>query len=141
VLGVLSLVNLSVEFAKTGFVKLSVAKGADMARMPRKFVVDEDEVGVYHCINRCVRRAFLCGTDEVSGQCFDHRKQFIQDRRVARPFTVGCRRHRMPHRPYPICQSTLNLSSPSIPGGHRMGSPTDLCSMYQRAELHCQATA
>ena len=51
-----------------------------MARMPRKFVVDDDEVGVYHCINRCVRRAFLCGTDEVSGQCFDHRKQFIQDR-------------------------------------------------------------
>ena len=51
-----------------------------MARMPRKFVVDEDEVGVYHCINRCVRRAFLCGTDEVSGKCFDHRKQFIQDR-------------------------------------------------------------
>ena len=52
----------------------------DMARMPRKFVVDDDEVGVYHCINRCVRRALLCGTDEVSGQCFDHRKQFIQDR-------------------------------------------------------------
>ena len=51
-----------------------------MARMPRKFVVDDGEVGVYHCINRCVRRAFLCGTDEVSGQCFDHRKQFIQDR-------------------------------------------------------------
>ena len=51
-----------------------------MARMPRKYVVDEDEVGVYHCINRCVRRAFLCGTDQVSGKCFDHRKQFIQDR-------------------------------------------------------------
>jgi REP element-mobilizing transposase RayT len=48
--------------------------------MPRKYVVDEDEVGVYHCINRCVRRAFLCGTDKHSGQCFDHRKQWIQDR-------------------------------------------------------------
>jgi len=51
-----------------------------MARIPRKYVVDEDEVGVYHCINRCVRRAFLCGTDSVTGQCFDHRKQWIQDR-------------------------------------------------------------
>ena len=27
-----------------------------------------------------VRRAFLCGTDEVSGKCFDHRKHRIQDR-------------------------------------------------------------
>ena len=51
-----------------------------MARMPRKYVVDEDEVGVYHCINRCVRRAFLCGTDKATGQCFDHRKQWIQER-------------------------------------------------------------
>jgi REP element-mobilizing transposase RayT len=51
-----------------------------MARMPRKYVVAEDETGVHHCINRCVRRAYLCGTDEVSGKCFDHRKQFIQDR-------------------------------------------------------------
>ena len=51
-----------------------------MARMPRKHVVDEDEVGVYHCINRCVRRAFLCGTDTVTGQCFDHRKLWIQKR-------------------------------------------------------------
>jgi len=40
----------------------------------------EEEVGVYHCINRCVRRAFLCGTDSVTGQCCDHPKQWIQDR-------------------------------------------------------------
>ena len=51
-----------------------------MPRIPRKFVFDPTEVGVYHCINRCVRRAFLCGTDEVSGKCFDHRKGWIQSR-------------------------------------------------------------
>ena len=38
-----------------------------MPRIPRKFVFDPTEVGVYHCINRCVRRAFLCGTDDLTG--------------------------------------------------------------------------
>ena len=51
-----------------------------MARIPRKHLIETADVGVYHCINRCVRRAFLCGTDEVSWKCFDHRKQWIQDR-------------------------------------------------------------
>ena len=35
--------------------------------MARKTVVDTDEVRVYHCIYRCVRRAFLCGYDACEG--------------------------------------------------------------------------
>jgi REP element-mobilizing transposase RayT len=48
-----------------------------MPRIARKFVFDPDNEGVYHCINRCVRRAFLCGTDSVSRKCFDHRKEWL----------------------------------------------------------------
>jgi REP element-mobilizing transposase RayT len=51
-----------------------------MPRIRRRFLLEPSEVGVYHCINRCVRRSFLCGTDHVSGKCYDHRKQWIQDR-------------------------------------------------------------
>ena len=29
--------------------------------VPRREIVKEEKVGVYHCISRCVRRAFLCG--------------------------------------------------------------------------------
>ena len=40
----------------------------------RKMIVDSKVTPFYHCISRCVRRAFLCGGENV------HRKQWIEDR-------------------------------------------------------------
>ena len=51
-----------------------------MARPNRCEILAEDEVAVLHVFSRCVRRAFLCGVDPLTGACYDHRKQFIQDR-------------------------------------------------------------
>jgi len=51
-----------------------------MPAYARKEIVDEAVVGIYHCVSRCVRRAFLCGVDRYSGKNFDHRKVWVRDR-------------------------------------------------------------
>lgn len=46
----------------------------------RKYQISLEDTPFYHIYNRCVRRAFLCGTDKYSGKCYEHRRQLIVDR-------------------------------------------------------------
>lgn len=43
-----------------------------MPRLARYEVLDPGEIQVLHCVQRCVRRAFLCGQDPLTGQSFEH---------------------------------------------------------------------
>lgn len=47
---------------------------------PRRQLVDPTSPGYFHCVTRCVRRAFLCGFDAETGDSFEHRKQWVEER-------------------------------------------------------------
>ena len=51
--------------------------------LPRYAQVSLDATSYYHCISRCVRRAFLCGVDSTSGKSFEHRRQWIENKLLA----------------------------------------------------------
>jgi hypothetical protein len=49
-----------------------------MPASARKTVVDLNTVGVYHVWGRCVRRAWLCGNDPISGVDHSERRDWIR---------------------------------------------------------------
>ena len=44
--------------------------------------VSLEDTPYYHCISRCVRRAFLCGEDSVTGENYEHRKSWVVEKLV-----------------------------------------------------------
>ncbi|RLQ20148.1 transposase [Seongchinamella sediminis] len=48
--------------------------------LPRRSQVALAETPYYHCVARCVRRAFLCGKDPYTEKNFEHRRQWLVDR-------------------------------------------------------------
>lgn len=63
-----------------------------MARQARGELLDPREIQVVHTIQRCVRRAFLCGSDSMTGRSFEHRRGWIRDRLelLTSVFAIDC---------------------------------------------------
>ena len=47
---------------------------------PRSALISLADTPWYHVVNRCVRRAFLCGHDAHTGQNFEHRRGWVETR-------------------------------------------------------------
>jgi len=49
----------------------------------RKRQISLIDTPYYHCVSRCVRRAFLCGEDKVSGVSYEHRRAWVENKLLA----------------------------------------------------------
>jgi len=58
---------------------------------PRKSQISLIDTPYYHCVSRCVRHSFLCGEDKFTGQGYEHRQSWVEERLLflSSVFSIG----------------------------------------------------
>jgi hypothetical protein len=102
---------------------------------PRRLYVPPDTPGTYHCVSRCVRRAFLCGKDPVTGRSFEHRKQWVEDRilALAQVFAVAV-------HAYAVMSNHFHLVLETNPAAARAWSDEDIARRWLALSRRAEST-
>jgi REP element-mobilizing transposase RayT len=110
---------------------------------PRSSQVSLIDTLYYHCVSRCVRRAFLCGTDKYSGTSYEHRRAWVEDKVLWLPsvFAIGICAYAVMsnHVHLVLCvdkDKAMSWSDKQVVGRwHRLHRGTLLSQKFMRKEL------
>ena len=79
----------------------------------RKHQISPDATSYYHVISRCVRRAFLCGHDDLTGKSFEHRRGWIETdlEKLSQVFFIDIAAYAILHNHYHLVLHVDQLSA------------------------------
>ena len=105
---------------------------------PRSELISLTDTQYYHCVSRCVRRAFLCGTDHYSGRCYEHRRDWLEQKLldVASIFAIRlCAYAVMSNHYHVVLHVRLDLAAEwsdldVVERWHRLFAGTPVSSLY-----------
>jgi REP element-mobilizing transposase RayT len=102
----------------------------------RSQLVNSNYAGTYHCINRCVRRSWLCGFDDYTKKSFEYRKPWVEARILELGEIFACGIYS-----YAVMSNHLHLVVHMSPATARNWSTLDVATRWvklypaQNAEL------
>ena len=114
---------------------------------PRNAQVSIAATPYYHCVSRCVRRAFLCGKDAQTGVDYEHRRGWIEKRilKLGQIFCIDVCAYAVMSNHYHIVlhlngkeQSSLSMDQ-VLTRWQSLFSGNQLVSRYLREESMCDA--
>ena len=114
---------------------------------PRRNLISVSNTPYYHCISRCVRRAYLCGQDPLTGRSYEHRREWVEKKllKLGRIFCIDvCAYAVMSNHTHLVLHIDIakakRLNNKAILiRWHKLFKSTFLCQRFLNGELLTQA--